>query len=203
MSGFPVSFTDNSIEVDSAKLDVGGQQALAVLHDKGYKVLVGLTSEYAEAIKQMSLEPSIQAYCPNDKSKRFTDEAAAQAWLTKGRCVFLLVGNQGDEKLAGYGWSGYEHNEHIPDGKTTFALRVGEASQGQGLASPYAQVILSATKALYDADKFWLETWASNGGAVHVYHKLGFEQVDEVASERPLPDGTTAPDSRLYMTLAD
>jgi ribosomal protein S18 acetylase RimI-like enzyme len=205
MSSFPTVFSEHLKPIDPQTLDTPGQEALKSLETKGYEVLVGLTPMYAEMVKQMSLEPSIRAYCPKDCAKRFADLPSTEAWLLKGRSAMLLFKkhDNGSEELAGYGWSGLETNEHTPGGETTFALRVSESNQGQGLASPYAQVILSATRSLYGAEKFWLETWASNAGAVHVYEKLGFQLVDQVDSQRPLPDGSETPDRRLYMVLSD
>jgi ribosomal protein S18 acetylase RimI-like enzyme len=47
----------------------------------------------------------------------------------------------------------------------------------------------------------WLETWASDGAAVHIYHKLGFEDVDSQVDQRPTAGGQTVADTRLYMSL--
>lgn len=174
------------------------------LASKGYEVWAGLTPEYAAQITHMAQEPSICEYCPNDSNSRFTDKAAAERWLAKGRGAFLLMKRGHDDLiLAGYGWSGPEASKHVPDGETTFALRISKPYQGQGLAAPFASAIINTSANLYGATNFWLETWQSNSGAVHVYHKIGFTDVDNAAAERSTKDGVIVPDTRLYMTLAN
>jgi ribosomal protein S18 acetylase RimI-like enzyme len=126
---------------------------------------------------------------------------ATEQWLTKQRAVFLLMDQGG--QLAGYGWVGASESELVPGGETTFALRIGEAGQGQGLATPYTQAMLTGAAALFGAKQFWLETWASNQGAVHVYHKVGFVDVAQVSGERPTTSGGMVADTRLYMSLPD
>lgn len=184
-------------------LGQAGAEAVQKLSENGYEVRLGLTPEFARAISTMAQEPSIREYCPRDSGERFTDLRSAERWLAKGRAMFLLLkrSDGGQLKLAGYGWSGAESSPRVPDGQITFALRIGEAGQGQGLATPFSQVILSATAVLYGAKNIWLETWASNGGAVHVYHKLGFTDVAEASDQRLLPDGGTTADTRIYMSL--
>jgi len=46
-----------------------------------------------------------------------------------------------------------------------------------------------------------LETWASNGAAAHIYHKLGFQDVAQAPGHRPRADGQTIDDTRIYMEL--
>lgn len=204
MSQFPQVLTDASRPITDVVADKDSQLMIQKLSEKGFEVSVGLTKEYAEAIIAMALEPGIQEYCPNDCSKRFKDMSAVQAWLGKQRATFLLL-QRTEQGLqpAGYGWAGAETSEHVPGGETTFAIRVGERGQGQGLATPFAQLIVSGSRQLYGAQHFWLETWQSNGGAVHVYHKLGFEDVAMVASERPTLAGGTVPDTRIFMRLPE
>jgi ribosomal protein S18 acetylase RimI-like enzyme len=91
----------------------------------------------------------------------------------------------------------------VPGGETTFAIRVGEAGQGQGLATPFAWLIVVGAAQVYEARKFWLETWQSNEGAVHIYHKIGFVDVDSQNDTRPTTAGGEVPDTRLYMSLSD
>lgn len=178
-------------------------EAARQLAGRGYEVRIGLTPEFAREISAMSKEPSIREYCHRDSGERFADLESAERWLAKGRAVFLLLkrSDGGQLDLAGYGWSGAGTSRHVPEGEITFALRVGESGQGQGLATPFSQLILSASAVLYDAKNIWLETWASNGGAVHIYHKLGFTDVAEAPDRRPLPDGGTIADTRIYMSL--
>ena len=180
-----------------------GAQAIEQLAAKGYEVHYGLTPEFATAIITMAREPSIREYCPRDSGERFVDLDSTKLWLSKGRTVFLLLKrtDSGELQLAGYGWAGAATSGQVPGGQSTFALRMGEAGQGQGLATPFAQLIVSAATVLYSAQNMWLETWASNGAAVHIYHKLGAVQVAEKPDQRPLPNGETVADTRLYMTL--
>jgi ribosomal protein S18 acetylase RimI-like enzyme len=80
-------------------------------------------------------------------------------------------------------------------------MRISEEYQGRGLATPYLQAIIGATQSIYDATDFWLETWASNAGAVHVYGKVGFAEIEQEQGDRALKDGGSTPDTRLYMRL--
>ncbi len=203
MINFPVSFEEKVLPLPVDKLSKADLQIVQELADKGYEVHVGLTSELSDVIAKVAQQPSILQYCANDSADRFKNREAAQRWLTKGRAVFLLVRRTDNSHLAGYGWSGRATSQHIPSGETTFALRVSETDQGHGLAVPFAKLIVSATNVLYGAPNLWLETWASNGGAVHIYHKLGFETVAEKPGQRLKPDGSTEPDTRLYMILPD
>jgi ribosomal protein S18 acetylase RimI-like enzyme len=205
VSDFPTGFSNSTKPLEADKLDEKGRGAARRLAAQGYEVHLGLTPDFAGAIAAMALEPAIREYCPKDATERFTDQAATEHWLSKRRAVFLLL--KRDDKdvlhLVGYGWAGPGTSVQVPEGQTTFALRVGEAGQGQGLAEPFSWLIVAATAILYGARNFWLETWASNGAAVHVYHKLDFETVSEVPSERPTANGQKVADTRVYMDLSD
>lgn len=203
MTDFPDKF-DETTHALPDNLGQAGQEAVQKLAERGYEVQVGLTPELADQILTMSKEPSIREFCPKDCSQRFADQAATEHWLGKKRAVFVLLKRQGEElSLAGYGWAGPGSSSHAPGGDNTFAVRIGEAGQGQGLAAPFSWLIIAASAVLYGARDFWLETWASNGGAVHIYHKIGFETVDEQADTRPTRDGQQISDTRVYMTLAN
>ncbi len=204
MTDFPNKFDETTGSLPDG-LGPAGAEAAGQLADRGYEVRLGLTSEFAREISAMALEPSIREYCPRDSGERFADLESTGRWLSKGRAMFLLLkhSDSGQFKLAGYGWSGSLSSPRAPGGEVTFALRIGEAGQGQGLATPFSQLILSTTAVLYGAKNIWLETWASNGGAVHVYHKLGFTDVAEAPDQRPLPDGGTTADTRIYMSLSN
>lgn len=199
MTDFPTGFNQTTQPLPDG-LGQAGDEAAAKLAERGYEVRVGLTPELADQISIMAREPSIREYCPKDCAQRFKDRPAAEHWLTKKRAVFVLLKNG---KLAGYGWAGPATISHAPDSQNTFAVRIGEAGQGQGLAAPFSCLIIAATAVLYAARDFWLETWASNGGAVHIYHKIGFKTVDEQADARPTKDGQTVTDTRVYMTLSN
>lgn len=202
MIPFPDHYDDALQAVPVEQMSEAGQQAVASLQGKGYEVQTGLTPEYADAIAAMSREPSIKEYCPKDSSERFTTRETTAQWLSKKRATYLLlqVLDNGEKQLAGYGWVGAKQTSQVPGGATTFSLRVGENHQGKGLATPFACALLAAAEAVYDAPHMWLETWASNAGAVHIYQKLGFTQVAEKADERPSVSGQMVADTRLYMT---
>lgn len=202
MIDFPSSFSEMTEPLLPELLDAAGAAALRQLNERGYEVQSGLTPKLADQILTMSYEPSIREYCPKDSAQRFVDRAATIHWLSKKRAVFLLFERVDTElKLVGYGWAGVQTSAQVPGGESTFALRLGEAGQGQGLATPFAQTIMSASASIYGASNMWLETWASNGGAVHIYHKLGFITVVEKPDERPRSSGGIVPDTRLYMSL--
>jgi ribosomal protein S18 acetylase RimI-like enzyme len=205
MTAFPSTFAEVTRALPAAGLGEKATQAIQQLAGKGYEVHTGLTEEFAQAIARMTQEPSIRLYCPRDAGERFTDQAATERWLAKERAVFLLLkrADDGSLGLAGYGWAGAGTTSQVPGGEITFAIRVGEAGQGQGLATPFAWLIVAASAASYGAKNMWLETWASNGGAVHIYHKIGFVTVAEVPGKRAVPDSGPADDIRVYMSLAN
>src|SRR6267142_1943921 len=123
MIDMPTSFVANTQALPEG-LDEKATEAIEQLRSKGYEVQVGLTPDYAKQILTMSQEPAIREYCPKDFDERFTDQAATEKWLAKGRAVFLLLKHEEDKlQLAGYGWAGPATNSEIPDGKITFALR--------------------------------------------------------------------------------
>ena len=202
MKPFPTAYSASTDAVKASDLDEAGKVALKRLNDQGYELRHGLTPGYADAIKELVTQPSICTYCLKDSTSRFCDRDTTAVWLRKGRAVFLLI-EQLSGEVAGYAWTGPETTEHIPEGKVTVALRVSESFQGRGLAAPYLQSVVSATKALYDADDFWLESWESNAGAVHVYKKTGFTSVLDIYGNRTLKDGGSTPDTRVYMVLGD
>src|SRR5581483_3049165 len=136
----PTNFTDLQ-QIRPDKVKPNAQTALSELNEKGFQVFTGLTPELAADVLIMSKEPAIREYCPKDSSERFSDQAAVQDWLSKGRAFFSL---QRDGQLIGYGWTGQATSSHVSGGQTTFALRIGEAGHGQGLATPFSWVTISA-----------------------------------------------------------
>ncbi len=203
MKPFPTTFAEVTQPLSELLTDTADKDLLRQLIVKNYEVHLGLTPEFVDAITETARQPSIREYCARDGSERFKNRESAECWLAKGRAVFLLfrrTNGSDDLHLAGYGWAGRAASPHVPGGETTFALRVSETDQGHGLAVPFAKLIISATSALYGAPHIWLETWASNTGAVHIYHKLGFKTVAQKVGQRLKPDGSTVSDTRLYMT---
>jgi hypothetical protein len=198
MSDIPTAFAAETRRITAQDIDTNSQAAWQQLADSGYEIHLGLTPNYAEQILKMSQEPAIREYCPKDSAERFPNQAAVEQWLEKGRAVFLLL-KEGD--LIGYGWTGTATSLQVPEGHTTFALRIGEIGHGQGLAAPFSWLTISASNTLFGLKDFWLETWASNGAAVHIYHKLGFEDVSKISAQRPTVDDQTVDDTRIYMKL--
>lgn len=204
MLEFPKDFVDQTRRLEPEDFtNQNDRDFVKLVQDKGFEFHHGLTRDYAEAIVRMAQEPAIKEYCPNDYSSRFSDMQAVREWLKKGRAVFLLIKREGDggPQLAGYGWSGLGSSSFVERGKVTFAIRIGEVGQGQGMATPFARLIVAASALHYQAKDFWLETWASNAAAVHVYHKIGFVDVAQEPADRPsLEEGKVA-DTRIYMSL--
>lgn len=202
MIPFPDSYVSELRPLPAEQVSEDGRAAIESLRTKGYEVQAGLTPEYADAIAVMALEPSIKEYCPNDSGSRFINRQTTAEWLSKKRATFLLLNksDDGQFELAGYGWVGAKQNSLIPGGETTFSLRVSENHQGKGLASPFSVSMLAAATAIYGAKHMWLETWESNGGAVHIYHKIGFQDVASKQEERPTATGQMVADTRLFMT---
>jgi ribosomal protein S18 acetylase RimI-like enzyme len=203
MKDFPNNFSETTESLPLDEIGDKGREFAEQLAAKGYEVRHGLTTAFADAITAMANEPAIREYCPKDCTQRFANREVIQSWLSKKRATFLLLKNndQGEQDLVGYGWVGTESSDLIPTGQTTFAIRIGEAGQGQGLATPFAWLIVAGAAAIYGARDVWLETWQSNGGAVHVYHKIGFQDVAQVEDDRPTISGQSVKDTRLYMAL--
>jgi phosphoglucosamine mutase len=202
---FPNTYDTDLQPMLAGRMSEAGKQAIGSLEGKGYEVHTGLTPDYADAIAAMANEPSIKEYCPNDSGSRFKNRETTAEWLSKKRATYLLLqkSENGEPlRLAGYGWVGAKHSSQVTGGETTFSLRIGEDHQGKGLASPFAVCMLSAAAATYDTPHMWLETWASNGGAVHIYHKIGFITVAEKPDARPTLGGQTVADTRLFMAQA-
>ncbi len=203
MIDFPTTLEATTQALPIEALGEAGQQAVRQLAERGYEVRVGLTPELADQIAAMAREPSIREFCPNDYGGRFADRASTELWLSKRRATFVLVNksDSDDLRLIGYGWVGLGSSPHVRGGEATFAIRIGEAGQGQGLATPFAKLIVDGSAAIYGAKNMWLETWQSNGGAVHVYHKIGFVDVNQEPSQRLSSNGEKIADTRLYMSL--
>jgi len=204
MNNLPTGFVTDTEQIALDGLSQKSREAWQHLAGQDYEVHTGLTSQYTDQIMTMSHEAAIREYCPKDATERFKNLENAEQWLNKGRAVFLLLkrGNDG-LRLAGYSWTGPGTNSHIPEGQTTFALRVGEIGQGQGLATPFSWLVIAVSASKYELKDFWLETWSSNGAAVHIYHKLGFETVAEAPGHRPSASGDQVADTRIYMDLSN
>ncbi len=204
MVSFPTDFTDKT-EPLTKSLGQPTDEAMDFLAGRGFVVLTGLDEALAKSISQLALQPHIRKYCPKDcTDERFANRQSTQRWLSRGHAFFVLAKKQKSGfKPVGYGWSGPKKTNEVPQGETTFAVRLGQEGLGQGLAAPFSQIIVASTANKYGAKKIWLETWASNAAAVHVYKKLGFELVNQKPAKRSGADGSAVDDSRLYMLLPD
>lgn len=200
MIELPVDYQDHTNLLNPEGLNDEANQSLEKLKDLGYEVHYGLTPEFADELAKLALEPSIQEYCIKDRTSRFANRDTAQKWLSKHRAAFLLFKREANEKeLVGYGWTGTSANENIRESENTFAIRISEKAQGKGLAAPFATLIIHGSSAVFGIKNIWLETWQSNAGAVHVYHKIGFKDVLTKQSARTRPDNSQVPDVRIYM----
>ncbi len=202
MKSFPSDLSATT-KVLEPNYDDKTNDAINNLGERGFYILHGLTEELAGQIFAMAKESHIREYCPRDcTEERFADVASTKKWLSRGHAVFMIAKKNGDDwQIVGYGWSGPKETPEVPGGQTTFAVRLGEAGLGQKLSLPFSQAIIGATQGIYEAPNVWLETWASNAGAVHVYKELGFELVTEVPSQRPTSEGQKVEDTRLFMKL--
>jgi ribosomal protein S18 acetylase RimI-like enzyme len=202
MKPYPKAFADQTTKLDGSLFNSYDAELLGQLAKNNYQVHYELTKEFAKDITKMCNEPSIKEYCPNDLARRFSSLISTERWLLKGRAVFLLLKKTDNGlNLVGYGWAGQEKSPQVLKGESTFAIRIGEAGQGNGLATPFSRLIVSASAEIFGAQNMWLETWASNGGAVHIYHKIGFKDVAAVVGSRSKANGRKVADTRLYMSL--
>ncbi len=201
MKPFPTQLATTRVVLGPNEVEGSIAAALQTLAEKGFYVQLGITVADVTALQELSRQASILKYCPRDCTERFKDEPTVRHWLHKERLVFLLK-EKSTEQLAGVAWTGPGTSPHIPEGKLTGGLRLSEAFQGLGLATPFLKVVLEHTKNEYSRERLWFECWASNAGAVHIYQKLGFNIVETESASRPTPTGASEPDTRTYMVLA-
>ena len=208
MVNFPTGFVEQ-IEVLETGIGQQGDAALARIREKGFTVATGLTEYFAGAVGVMGYQDHIRKYCPKDSTEsRFGTLPSTEKWLQKGggRSMFLLLrGNGSNARLEGYGWTGVEPCDELPDHPITSAYRIGKRGQGQGLGKDFVQVVVSGTNTLYaPGEGIGLETWKSNHAA-GMYPKVGFVPIAEAPEDEPRPtlqpdaiDGKVL-DRRLYM----
>lgn len=208
MASFPTGFTERTETLDGG-IGQRGDTALARLREKGYTVATGLTEYFAGAVGVMGYQSHIREYCPKDSTEsRFGTLPSTEKWLQKGggRGMFLLLQGDGiNAQLEGYGWTGVEACDELPDHPITSAYRIGERGQGQGLGKDFIQVVVSGTNSLYaPSEGIGLETWRSNHAA-GMYNKVGFVLLAEAREDELRPtlqpdavDGKVL-DRRLYM----
>jgi len=208
MASFPTGFAER-VETLDGGIGQRGDAALARLQEKGFTVATGLTEYFAGAVGVMGYQAHIREYCPKDATEsRFGTLQSTEKWLQKGggRGMFLLLRGEGNSsQLEGYGWTGVEPCEELPEYPITSAYRIGERGQGQGLGKDFVQVVVSGTNALYaPGEGIGLETWRSNHAA-GMYPKVGFVALAEAHEDelRPTLDPSATDgkvwDRRLYM----
>lgn len=217
MAEYPTTFCDEEkrISVWYPDRDIASTHAYPFfsLRNSGLVVVAGLRPERVADLTEIAEQVGTREYCANDIKTRWTDITTAEKQLAKdgGRAVFRLERLE-DGKTMGFGWTGKssdEEREYLPDCENTFAIRMHEASQGQGLAVPFTKAIVFGSMALYGARKIGLETWGSNTAAVRTYRRAGAELVTTKDDIRPtlhedeytfLVDGVPhRRDVRLYM----
>jgi hypothetical protein len=101
-----------------------------------------------------------------------------------------------DASLAGYGWTGPELCDELPEQTHTFAVRLGEQTRGQGLATPFNRAIVMGSMVIFGGRDIGLQTWGRNRPAVCSYLKAGPLLADTVYDEKEH-------DSRLTMYFPD
>ena len=208
MANYPTGFAEQVQTIDSS-IGQLGDVALERLHEKGYTVATGLTEYFAGAVGVMGLQSHIREYCPKDSTEsRFGTLQSTEKWLQKsgGRGMFLLLRDEdANARLEGYGWTGYEACNELPDHPITLAYRIGELGLGKGLATDFLQVVVSGSNSLYaPGEGIGLETWRSNKAA-SIYDKVGFVAIAEAPEDELRPTLQTNAtngkilDRRLYM----
>ena len=209
MASFPTGFAERTENLEGS-IGQRGDAALVRMRERGFFVVTGLTEYFAGAVGIMGYQSHIREYCPKDSTEsRFGTLQSTEKWLQKGggRGIFLLLrGQQGhNPQLEGYGWTGVEPCDSLPDHPITSAYRIGERAQGQGLGKDFVQVVVSGTNARYaPGEGIGLETWRSNSAA-SLYPKVGFVLLAEAVKDelRPtlIPDAVDSKivDRRVYM----
>ncbi len=196
------------VEILRPGIGARGDEALQALNEKGYTIGLGLTEYYAGGIGVMGYQPRIREFCPKDStSARFETIPSTEKWIQKGggRAVLLLLEGGETGRLAGYGWTGYEPCEQLPNHPITSAYRIGERDQRKGFGKHFVQVVVSATNAIYAPGVgVGLETWSRNHAA-KMYQDVGFVLLNKgpEGELRPTLDPQAidgmVPDQRLYM----
>ena len=170
------------------------QASLATLNELGVHAYMGLDEPTRQAITKASQQRHIVEFCPNDK-KRFGTPDAADKWQAKGRGLITFW----RDGLLNYEWAGMEPNRHLPDYPVTTAYRVTTAGAALNaemrednptfsLALTAAQLLLHYSVRTWGTSRaeISLETWNSNKRAGRLYEKLGFRDA-ALGSWEPRP----------------
>lgn len=146
------------------------------------------TGEDRNLVRQLiekSCQSGIVCYTPNDKARRFKDEASFKKWKAGGREMHWLLGEKDD--LAGILWYGRKdfplHDLKLPETpEETLAIRLYDGYTGHGLARPAMRQSLvihveAKKKRGEPITGLWLQTDVDNKAALAVYGKFGYHEV--------------------------
>jgi RimJ/RimL family protein N-acetyltransferase len=183
---YPTTFTDTPVSLDDFELDQVGTAAIEKLRQRGFEVVTGVRPEDVPFITEIAKQQAVREFCPKDLANRFGDREMMEQWLRKngGRAVFLLRDIE-HKQVRGYGWTGLQPCEELPEYTTTFGVRLDERVSGQGLGTPFVAALLSGSMAAYGTERVWGETWGSNIGAVKTYLRIGAVLVGTKDDWRP------------------
>ena len=166
----------------SDTLDSAGRDAVQRLAVAGFAVTLGLARTEVAEVAAIAAQPGVAEYCPEDITRRFGSEEKAEAWMSRGRIVFLLR-KMGESAIVGYGWTRPGRYEELPDCDTAFGVRLSSEVAGRGLGSLFTAAIVSGSMAK-GMRNIGLETWESNPGAWKTYLKAGAEFGQSKAGKR-------------------
>jgi RimJ/RimL family protein N-acetyltransferase len=167
--------------------------AIRHLDQLGARHLVehGWSDELAHELVEVSREPKIRLFTPNDHKSRFRDDASANEWYgdTNKKPEVYSLREKAHRQLAGVAWFSMQEHELVdPLFNTTFAIRLYDIARGQGLSYPFAKTAHDDFSTLaHRATGLWLETDQYNQPAQRLYEKLGYATV-------------TAANGRIIMT---
>lgn len=204
---YPKTFAAELYPLEPAGLGQAGNEAVEQLLAANYEVVAGVRRDDVKEIAAIARQNPVREYCAKDALTRCGDEEMMAAWFDgkkDGRGVFLLR-HTGTLAVAGYGWTGPELCQELPESLVTLAVRLDEGVSGQGLGVPFTTAILYGSMALYGARNIGLETWGSNTAAVKTYLRAGADLVTTKDDVRPTLQhgphvvGGKRQDVRLYM----
>lgn len=185
MSNYPTEFSEELTSLPTSEHNPRLNYAVGKLIAAGLKVYAGVRLADQPDITAIGAQPAVVEYCPNDAESRFASGETMAKWLKKGRGMFLLK-RAGDGALAGYGWTGPEQCDKVPQQENTFAIRLNkDVIAGKGVGKLFTMAIVAGSMSLYGARNLGLETWGSNTAAVKTYLGAGAELVTSLDSERP------------------
>ena len=183
---YPTTFTNQPLSLSQFELDPAGTAAVEKLRERGFEVVIGVTHDDVPFITEIAHQHAVREQCPKDLTHRFGNQDMMAQWLGKngGRAVFLLR-DVAHQTIRGYGWTGLEPCEQLPEYTTTFGVRLDERVSGQGLGAPFVAAILYGSMFLFGSERVWGETWGSNVGAIKTYLKVGAVLVSTKDDWRP------------------